>query len=347
MTLVSDPTAPRIAIVGATGAVGSTLIELFEERGLRYRELHLVASARSAGRELCVQGRYYTVRAVEEFDFAAVDLAFFSAGTAVSRRWVPAATAAGALVIDNTLAFRMDPATPLVVPQVNPEQLDRRPAGGVIANPNCSTIPLVRLLQGVERRWGMRRVVVSTYQAASGLGHSGIEELQEATVLALQDPHAEPLSKRFSPSLAFNVVPGIDEVLASGFTREEEKLLHESRRILDLPDLDVTATCVRVPVINGHSESVWVECAAEVERAELVALFESLPEVTVHDAVVTGAFPTPAGQNDADHVHVGRIRVSQNDPRGFWLWLVADNLRVGAALNAVQIAEELVARGTL
>ncbi|MFJ6798066.1 aspartate-semialdehyde dehydrogenase [Streptomyces sp. NPDC091268] len=346
MTLVSDPTAPRIAIVGATGAVGSTLVELFEERGLRYRELHLVASARSAGRELCVQGRYYTVRHLEDFDFSGVDLAFFSAGTAVSERWVPAATAAGALVIDNTRAFRMDPAVPLVVPQVNAGTLDRRPAGGVIANPNCSTIPLVRLLQGVERRWGVRRVVVSTYQAASGLGHSGIEELQEATALALQDPDAEPLSKQFTPSLAFNVLPAIDEVLGSGFTREEEKLLHESRKILDLPELEVTATCVRVPVVNGHAESVWVECAAEVDRAELVEVLAALPEVTVHDATLPGAFPTPAGLEDPDRVHVGRVRVSQSDPRGFWLWLVADNLRVGAALNAVQIAEELVARGT-
>ncbi|MGW2995083.1 aspartate-semialdehyde dehydrogenase, partial [Streptomyces sp. NPDC001193] len=186
----------------------------------------------------------------------------------------------------------------------------------------------------------------STYQAASGLGHSGIEELQEATALALQDPGAEPLSKRFTPSLAFNVLPRIDEVLENGFTREEEKLLHESRRILDLPGLDVTATCVRVPVVNGHSESVWVECADEVDRGELVALLGALPEVSVYDGAQAQP-PVPASLEDPDRVHVGRIRVSPNDPRGFWLWLVADNLRVGAALNAVQIAEELLARGTL
>ncbi|MET9624762.1 aspartate-semialdehyde dehydrogenase [Streptomyces sp. NPDC006464] len=346
MTLVSDPAAPRIAVVGATGAVGGTLIDLVEERGLRYRELHLLASPRSAGREICVQGRYYTVHDVAEFDFGSVDLAFFSAGTAVSERWVPVAVAAGALVVDNTVAFRMDPSTPLVVPQVNAGALDARPASGIVANPNCSTIPLVRVLRDVERRWGVRRVVVSTYQAASGLGHSGVEELQEATALALQDPGAEPLSKEFVPSLAFNVVPLIDRVLDSGFTREEEKLLHESRKILGLPDLDVTATCVRVPVINGHSEAVWVECAAEVDRGELVALLTGLPEVTVHDGG-GGAFPTPATLDDPHRVHVGRIRVSPTDPRGFWLWLVADNLRIGAALNAVQIAEELVARGTL
>ncbi|WP_331741908.1 aspartate-semialdehyde dehydrogenase [Streptomyces sp. NBC_01006] len=346
MTLVSDPSAPRIAIIGATGAVGGTLVELFEERGLPYRELYLVASPRSAGREVCVAGRYYTVRDLEEFDFGSVDLAFFSAGTAVSERWVPRATAAGALVIDNTRAFRMDPATPLVVPQVNGAELDRRPDGGTVANPNCSTIPLVRLLDAVGRRWGLRRVVVSTYQAASGLGHSGIEELQEASALALQDPGAEPLSKRFTPSLAFNVLPQIDEVLESGFTREEEKLLHESRRILGQPGLDVTATCVRVPVVNGHSESVWVECAGEVERGELVALLGALPEVSVYDGP-QALPPVPAALEDPDRVHVGRIRVSPNDPRGFWLWLVADNLRVGAALNAVQIAEQLLARGTL
>ncbi|GGT27401.1 aspartate-semialdehyde dehydrogenase [Streptomyces kurssanovii] len=345
MTLVTDPAAPRIAIVGATGVVGNTLIELIEERSLHYREMHLVASARSAGRELMVDGRPYAVQDLEDFDFGRADIAFFSAGTPISAEWVPVAAAKGTLVIDNTNAFRMDPDTPLVVPQVNAHVLERRPESGIVANPNCSTIPLVRVLQPVERRWGIRQVVASTYQAASGQGHHGIEELLEGTELALRDPDAELPAERFKPPLAFNVVPSIDRLLDTGFTLEEQKMLQESRKILDRPHLDLTATCVRVPVVNSHSEAVWVEAGAPVDREELVALLAGLPEVTVHDAENPGAFPTPLRAGHPDHVHVGRIRVTRDNPRGFWLWLVSDNLRVGAALNAIQVAEYVLRHG--
>ncbi|MGI5377181.1 aspartate-semialdehyde dehydrogenase [Streptomyces sp. CA-251387] len=350
MTLVTDPaepTAPRVAIVGATGAVGSTLIELIEERGLRYRELHLVASSRSAGRVLTVDGAKYEVQAIETFDFSQADVAFFSAGTSVSEKWVPVATAAGTLVIDNTIAFRMDPDSPLVVPQVNAHELDRRPKSGVIANPNCSTIPLVRLLRGVEDRWGIRHAVVSTYQAASGLGYTGVEELQESTLASLNGPDSAFEPEHFKPSLAFNVIPKIDRFLDSGFTLEEQKMLQESRKILGMPHLDVTTTCVRVPVVNCHSEAVYIECHEPVDRAELVEVLGGLPEVTVHDRTDLKEFPTPATVGSSDHVHVGRVRITQSNPRAFWLWLVADNLRIGAALNAFQIAEELLERGTL
>ncbi|MFB7782015.1 aspartate-semialdehyde dehydrogenase [Streptomyces vinaceus] len=347
MTLVTDPAAPRIAIVGATGAVGSTLIELLEERALPYRELHLVASSRSAGRLIPVGGRPYEVQALEDFDFGLADLAFFSAGTGVSAEWVPGAVAAGALVIDNTNAFRMDPGTPLVVPQVNFRALDKPPESGIIANPNCSTIPLVRVLQPVERRWGVRQAVVSTYQAASGQGHHGVEELLEGSDLALRDPDAELPAERFRPPLAFNVVPFIDVLQDSGFTLEEEKMVRESRKILDLAHLDVTTTCVRVPVVNCHSEAVWIEADAPVDRDELIALLSAQSEVTVHDAENRAAFPTPLKAGHPDHVHVGRVRVSPHNPRGFWLWLVSDNLRVGAALNAVQIAEYVLGHGFL
>lgn len=347
MTLVTDPAAPRIAIVGATGAVGSTLIELIEERGLRYREIHLVASARSAGRHVAVDGRACEVSALEDFDFARADIAFFSAGTSVSDKWAKTAVAQGTMVIDNTNAFRMDPDTPLVVPQVNADELHRRPAGGIVANPNCSTIPLVRTLLPVQRRWGVRQVVVSTYQAASGQGHQGIEELLEGSEVALRDPDADLPSERFRPALAFNVVPSIDRLLEGGFTLEEQKMLQESRKILGLPHLDLTATCVRVPVVNSHSEAVWVEAGAPVDREELVALLAALPEVTVHDREHPGGFPTPLTAGHPDHVHVGRIRVAPHNPRGFWMWLVSDNLRVGAALNAVQIAEYALTRGFL
>jgi aspartate-semialdehyde dehydrogenase len=345
MTLVTDPAAPRIAIVGATGVVGNTLIELIEERSLPYREMHLVASARSAGRELMVDGRPYAVQDLEDFDFGRADIAFFSAGTSISTEWVPVAAAKGTLVIDNTNAFRMDPDTPLVVPQVNAHVLQRRPESGIVANPNCSTIPLVRVLQPVERRWGIRQVVASTYQAASGQGHHGIEELLEGTELALRDPDAELPTERFKPPLAFNVVPSIDRLLDTGFTLEEQKMLQESRKILDRPHLDLTATCVRVPVVNSHSEAVWVEAGAPVDRQELVALLAGLPEVTVHDVENPGAFPTPLRAGHPDHVHVGRIRVTPDNPRGFWLWLVSDNLRVGAALNAIQVAEYVLWQG--
>ncbi|MFG2826162.1 aspartate-semialdehyde dehydrogenase [Streptomyces sp. NPDC048434] len=347
MPLSTSDTAPRIALVGATGAVGTTLIELIEERGFRYRDVRLVASPRSAGRELTVEGRPYRVEALDTFDFSAVDLAFFSAGSSVSRKWVPAAVAQGTLVIDNTNAFRMDPGTPLVVPQVNADELDRRPSSGIIANPNCSTIPLVRLLRPVEDRWGIRQVVVSTYQAASGRGHSGIAELHEASRSTLEDPAAQGPAVEFTPTLAFNVVPFIDELLDTGFTLEEQKMLQESRKILGLPHLDVTTTCVRVPVVNGHSEAAWIECDDVVARDELVRLLAAQPEVTVHDKDTLGAFPTPRTAGAPDQVHVGRIRVAPHNPRGFWVWVVADNLRIGAALNALQIAEALTERGTL
>ncbi|MGI5453384.1 aspartate-semialdehyde dehydrogenase [Streptomyces sp. CA-249302] len=347
MTFVSDSKAPSIAIVGATGAVGQTIVELVGTRGLRHRGVRLAASARSAGREIEVDGRTCTVEDLEGFDFSGVDIAFFSAGTSVSQKYARPAAAQGALVIDNTNAFRMDADTPLVVPQVNADVLTGRPASGVIANPNCSTIPLVRLIQTVEQRWGIRQVVVSTYQAASGQGEHGIAELRQGAELALHEPDAELPADRFGKPLAFNVVPFIDQLLDTGFTMEEQKMLQESRKILGLPHLDLTTTCVRVPVVNSHSEAVWVEATEPVDRTELVARLAELPEVTVHDRDTLGAYPTPLTAGEPDHVHVGRIRVAPHNPRGFWLWLVADNLRIGAALNAVQIAETVLDRGLL
>ncbi|MEV0277721.1 aspartate-semialdehyde dehydrogenase [Streptomyces sp. NPDC050610] len=347
MPLVTDTTAPRIALVGATGVVGTTLIQLIADRGFRYRSIDLVASARSAGREVTVEGRAYRVHDLDGFDFSAVDVAFFSAGGSVSTTWVPKAVAQGALVIDNTSAFRMDPDTPLVVPQVNAHELERRPVSGIIANPNCSTIPLVRLLRPVEDRWGIRQAVVSTYQAASGAGYSGIDELREGARAVLADADSPGVSKTFSPSLAFDVIPSIDRRLDDGFTFEEQKMLQESRKILGLPHLDVTATCVRVPVVNSHSEAAWIECDTPVDRDELIRALAALDEVTVHDREELGAFPTPRTAGDPNRVHVGRVRITPNNPRAFWLWAVADNVRIGAALNALQIAEALVERGVL
>ncbi|MCF2127758.1 aspartate-semialdehyde dehydrogenase [Strepomyces sp. STD 3.1] len=347
MPRVTDPAAPRIALVGATGVVGTTLLQLIEERGFRYRDLHLVASARSAGREVAVEGRTYQVQDLDGFDFSQADVAFFSAGARVSTTFVPKAVAQGTLVIDNTSAFRMDPDTPLVVPQVNTHVLGTRPVSGVIANPNCSTIPLVRLLGPVQERWGIRQAVVSTYQAASGAGYSGIEELHAGARTVLADPDSAGVAGTFSPSLAFDVIPSIDRLLDDGFTFEEQKMLQESRKILGLPHLDVTTTCVRVPVVNSHSEAAWIECHNPVDRDELVDLLAGQPEVAVHDPRTTDSFPTPRTAGDPNRVHVGRIRVAGHNPRGFWLWIVADNVRIGAALNALQIAEALTERGAL
>ncbi|MEO3976455.1 aspartate-semialdehyde dehydrogenase [Streptomyces sp. CAU 1734] len=348
MTLTTDPAAPRVALVGATGVIGTTLIRLIEERRFRHRALHLLASDRSAGRELTVEGRPHPVRDLADFDFSRVDIAFFAAGDDISRKYVPTATAAGALVIDSTSAFRMDPATPLVVPQVNAHVLGRRPASGIVAAPASPTVPLVRLLGTVERRWGIRQVVVSTYQAASDRGHSGTAELYAAGSATLADPDDLGPAQEFTPSLAFNVIPFIGTPLDSGFTSEEQRMRQETRKILSLPHLDVTATCVRVPVAHGHSETAWIECAAPVERDELIERLTELPEVTVHDRIAPNAFPTPRTVTSRpDHVHVGRIRVSETNPRGFWLWVVADNTRVGGALNALQIAEAMTLRGTL
>ncbi|MCX5272831.1 aspartate-semialdehyde dehydrogenase [Streptomyces virginiae] len=343
MPQVDDPAAPRIAVVGATGAVGGTLLELIEDRALPYRRLHLVASARSAGRTIRVDGRDHRVTEVPRFAFDTVDVALFCAGEQVSREWVPVAVAHGALAVDSTAAFRMTPGTPLVVPQLDAAELGRRPVGGVIAMPGAATVPVVRVLRDVERRWGIRRVVVSTYQGASGAGHGGIEELQDGSRTVLQDPQATVPSTQFSPPLAFNVLPGIGEVLADGSTRQEREMADEVRKVLGLPGIEVTATCVRVPMVSGQGAAVWTQCRSAVDRTELVALLRALPEVVVHDP----GGPTPAALDDPDRLHVGRIRVSTTAPDGFWVWLATDNLRVGGALDAVRIVEELLARGAV
>lgn len=331
---------PRIAIAGGTGAVGRMLLRLIEERDFPISALRLMASERSAGTTVTALGRTVAVEDLATTDFTGVNIAFFSAGTPVSARFAAGAAASGALVIDNTNAFRMDPASPLVVPQVNGALLAARPASGIVANPNCSTIPLVRLLRPIHEEYGLRRVTVATYQAASGGGQTGIEELRDGTrkVLAGLPVTAE----RFPEVLAFNVVPVIDRFQHDGFTLEERKMRQESRRILALPGLDLVATCVRVPVENGHSEAVVVDCERPADAAELSRLLAAQPGVEVwkHTA------PTPrTAAARPDLVHVGRLRVDPEHSTRVLFWLVADNLRVGAALNALQIAEQAVEAG--
>lgn len=326
----------NIAIVGATGAVGQTLLTLMEERSFPYAKLYLVASARSAGKPIRYRGQTYPVRALEDFDFKGVDVAFFSAGTSVSRAHAPRAAAAGALVIDNTNAFRMREDCPLVVPQVNGDVLAERPASGIIANPNCSTIPIVRVIKAISERYQVKRFIASTYQAASGAGLNGVEELKEDTLRSLDG--REGLSKRFPTPLGFNVVPFIDVPLDNGFTLEEQKMLQESRKILGRADLLVSATTVRVPVVNGHSASVYFECDRALDVEEIRGLLKAAPEMTVYSGA---SYPTPRFLNDSDRVHVGRLRRDPCDEKAGWFWVVSDNLRIGAALNAIQIAESL------
>lgn len=335
---------PRIALAGATGAVGRTLIELIEERHFPYSSINLLASERSHGQVVKVNDRPHAVQLLKDFDFSQTDLAFFSCGTAISRSEAKRAAAQGALVIDNTNAFRMDEATPLVVPQVNDHQLRQLPRSGIIANPNCSTIPLVRLLKPIHQAYELDRIIVSTYQAASGAGLTGIEELRSSARHYLDDTDLEDTHHhRFPVPLAFNLIPAIDVPQPSGFTLEEQKMLQESRKILEIPDLKVSATCVRVPVINGHSEAAYITCRRPVDREQIIKLLRNAEEILVFDeGPGSVSYPTPRYLKDPNKVHVGRIRVDPNDPHSLWLWLIADNLLIGAALNAIQIAERLL-----
>lgn len=332
-----------VAVVGATGAVGETLTTLFDERDLPIASLTPVGSARSAGSLQCFRGRDHEIQLIEDTDFSGIDIAFFSAGGDVSLKWARHAAEQGAVVIDNTNAFRMEPDVPLVVPQVNPDRIPEFGQPGIVANPNCSTIPLVRLLQPVHERWHVRRVAVSTYQAASGNGLTGIEELRTDSKAALAAGQGEPGSA-FPDGLAFNLVPSIDALLETGFTLEEQKMRQETQKILEDPELDLTATCVRVPVVNGHSEAALIECAEPVERDALVSALSTATATRIHDQHEPGRYPTPRNNAEPDVVHAGRVRVLPHDPTRFWLWVVADNLRIGAALNAVQIAERMLGR---
>jgi aspartate-semialdehyde dehydrogenase len=328
--------SPTITIVGCTGAVGRELILLVGERGPAFGDVHLLASESSVGTKLPLNGDVHDVRGLADYDFTMTDIAFFAVGAEISAEFVPRAVAAGCLVIDKSAAFRMNPECPLIVPQVNAHEMAERPASNIIASPNCSTIPLVRALAPIHAAIGVRNVVVSTYQAASGVGLACIDDLLEDTRSVLDDAGTGRPS-RFPRPLAFNVVPQIDVFCSDGFTIEERKLVLESRKILGDPSLAVTATTVRVPVINGHSEAVYVGCARPTSREEVVETLR-----TAAGLVVEGGYEqyaTPRFLPDPDAISIGRIRMNPDDPGGVWMWLVANNLRTGAALNALEIAE--------
>ncbi len=331
----------NVALVGATGAVGETLIGILAERRFPIGDFVPLASAKSAGEKIALGAKQATVRELEGFDFKGIDIAFFSAGGAVSRVHAPRAAAAGAVVIDNTSEFRRDDDIPLVVSEVNPDAIAGHTRRGIIANPNCSTMQMLVALAPIHREAGIERINVATYQSVSGAGRSGIEELGRQTAALLNFQEVKP--SKFSKQIAFNVIPHIDDFQDNGYTREEMKMVWETRRILGDASIQVNPTAVRVPVFLGHAEAVHVETRDRITAARVRELLQSAPGVSVIDERKAGGYPTPVGDAAGeDAVFVGRIREDISHPRGINLWIVADNIRKGAALNAVQIAELLV-----
>lgn len=326
----------RVAVVGATGMVGRKFLQVLEERKLPVSEYFLFASARSAGKQLPFMSKTYTVRELTDdaFQDLGIDIALFSAGGETSRHFAPIVAASGAVVIDNSSCWRMDPDVPLVVPEVNPDAIPGYKNKGIIANPNCSTIQAMVVLKPLADAYGLKRVVYSTYQAVSGAGQKGYMDL----VNGLKG--AAP--QKFPHPIAGNCLPHIDVFLDTGYTKEEQKMIDETRKILSLPELRVTATTVRVPVYHGHSESINVEFARSFELDELRAVLEKAPGLIVRDDPKHNVYPMAIEAADTDPVYVGRIRRDFSVDSGVNLWCVADNIRKGAATNAVQIAEELI-----
>jgi aspartate-semialdehyde dehydrogenase len=331
--------AKSVVVVGATGLVGTTLLRVLEERRFPVARLRLGASGQADGRTAEFAGERLPIEAVDERLFDGAEVAFFAAGNDVSLRYAPVAVRSGAYAIDKSSAFRMDPAVPLVVPEVNGHLLPQAPA--IVASPNCSTIQLVMVLEPLRRQAAIRRVAVSTYQAVSGTGREAVEELLEQSRGYLAGAEAAP--KVYPRPIAFNVLPHCDAFEADGFTREETKLVRETRRILEEPDLPLVATAVRVPSLVGHGEAVEIAFASAVTPAEAREALADFPGVRVVDDPSALDYPTPRDAAGRDDVLVGRIRRDPTVPWGLVLFVVADNLRKGAALNAVQIAERLVA----
>lgn len=333
----------NVAIVGATGAVGEAMLSILAERQFPVGTLHLLASERSAGEKIKYGAREIVVQDLATFDPAGVHIALFSAGGSVSKEYAPKFAAAGAVVIDNSSAFRQDADVPLVVAEVNPGAIANRPRG-IIANPNCSTMQMLVALAPIHRAVGIERINVATYQSVSGAGRSAMEELGRQTAAMLGFQTHEP--KKFPVQIAFNLIPHIDEFMDNGYTREEMKMVWETRKILGDESIQVNPTAVRVPVFYGHSEAVHLETRAKLSAADARALLEAAPGVEVVDDREPGGYPTPVTHAaGSDPVYVGRIREDLSHPRGLDLWIVADNIRKGAALNAVQVAELVVKAG--
>lgn len=331
--------AMRVAILGATGQVGREFLRILEQRNeMEIGELRLLASARSAGSTMEFRGKKVEVIEVSEKAFEGVDIVLASAGGAISKQWAPVAVKAGCVFIDNSSAFRMEEGVPLVVPEVNGHAL--KDHKGLIANPNCSTAQLVVVLKILHELGGLKRVIVSTYQSVSGAGKEGIDELDLQTKALCKDEQHAP--KKFQKQIAFNLIPHIDSFADDGYTKEELKVVNESRKILEIPNLPVVCTAVRVPVRVGHSESVLVDLEKKVSVAQVRESLSNSPIVEVWDQPEENIYPTPLDCAGEDPVYVGRIRPDTSSENGINLWVVADNLRIGAALNAVRIAEYMV-----
>ncbi|SMF81904.1 aspartate-semialdehyde dehydrogenase [Paenibacillus uliginis N3/975] len=337
----------NVAVVGATGAVGEQILGLLEKRDFPIAELKLLSSARSAGKVVKFKGHDVTVQEATPDSFAGVDIALFSAGGDVSKELAPHAVRHGAVCIDNTNAFRMDPDKVLVVPEVNAEKIDEH--NGIIANPNCSTIQMVAALKPLHDALGISRIIVSTYQAVSGAGSQAIQEMlrQSKEVLAGNDVQPDILPVGSLPvkhQIAFNAIPQIDKFADNGYTLEEMKMVRETKKIMGDESIEVTATCVRIPVVHGHSESVYVEFKNDYELEDVKTLLEAAPGVTLVDDPASQAYPLATDAAGKPDVFVGRLRRDLGHNRGLNMWIVSDNLLKGAAWNAVQIAEIIVSK---
>jgi aspartate-semialdehyde dehydrogenase len=327
-----------VAILGATGRVGQELLKVLEERNFPISELRLLASARSKDLTIEFKGKKYPVQEPSAEAFKGIDVVLASAGAEISEKLSPLAVQQGAVVIDNSNAFRMDPSVPLVVPEVNGEALKNHK--GIIANPNCSTSQLVPPLKQLHELAGLKRVIVPTYQSVSGAGKEAMDELEQQTRAIVQGTDYAP--QVFQKQISFNLIPHIDKFLDNGYTKEEMKVVQETRKILDLPNLPVTCTAVRVPVMVSHSEAVTVDLEKKVSVEQVREALANSPIIEIWDDPSKGHYPTPLEAAGQDPVYVGRIRVDTSSENGINFWVVADNLRIGAALNAVRIAEYLV-----
>ena len=329
----------HVAVVGASGAVGERMIRLLEERHFPIASIRFLASPRSAGQPVHFRGESFRILELSERAFSGVDVVLSSTPASVSREWSPIAAAAGALVVDNSSAFRMDPHVPLVVPEVNPGDIAKH--RGIIANPNCSTIQMVVALKPLHDAARVRRVVVSTYQSVSGAGQKGIHELESQ--IAAHVHHAKPPSpSKFAHPILDNCIPQIDDFVATGFTKEEMKMVNETRKIMGDPTIDVSPTCVRVPVSLSHSESILIETERPLSASDARRILSMAPGVTVVDDPLTLSYPLAASAAGRDDVFVGRIREDLHRANTLLFWCVSDNLRKGAATNAVQIAEKWI-----
>ena len=333
----------NVAIAGATGLVGSTMLRVLEEHQFPVSNLIPAASERSAGKHVTFRGAQHVVRTMQETLDARPDVALFSAGGEVSREWAPKFAAAGITVIDNSSAFRMDPEIPLIVPEVNAHAL--RPEHRIIANPNCSTIQMVVVLQPLHAQFSLRRVVVSTYQSVSGTGYKALDQLEAETWNRLHPEAPREVRRVYPHPIDLNVLPHIDVFLEDGYTKEEQKMMQETRKIMGLPELAITATTVRIPVIGGHSESVNAEFHHPLALHAVREILQAAPGVVLRDEPAQNSYPTPLEAQGKDEVFVGRLRLDASQSNALNLWIVADNLRKGAATNAVQIATLLHQNG--